>query len=176
VTVSAHSSEQRNALQTASGNSKTELDIPISNPNFGHPTNPFLYNLQVSVMQSGTTNDSVTSYLAHAENIHQHNRGHPRIYLITSQSLGWGRWIKVTAGWNLHRAHGRRAKFDIQEIKALGFNTIRKHEKVERQRWYYWPILWASWSGRTCRPAIPTPATITAGVDPLQFIAELSAW
>ncbi len=29
-------------------------------------------------------------------------------------------------------------KFDIQKTRDLGFNTIRKHIKVEPARWYYW--------------------------------------
>ena len=28
--------------------------------------------------------------------------------------------------------------YDIQKHKELGYNTIRKHIKVEPQRWYYW--------------------------------------
>ena len=29
-------------------------------------------------------------------------------------------------------------EYDLQMEKALGFNMVRKHIKVERQRWYYW--------------------------------------
>jgi len=29
-------------------------------------------------------------------------------------------------------------RFDIQEMKRLGFNMVRKHLKVEPARWYYW--------------------------------------
>src|SRR5699024_11886852 len=29
-------------------------------------------------------------------------------------------------------------KYDIQVTKDLGFNMIRKHVKVEPNRWYYW--------------------------------------
>src|SRR4051794_10497948 len=29
-------------------------------------------------------------------------------------------------------------KFDLQQDKAMGFNTVRKHIKVEPDRWYYW--------------------------------------
>jgi len=29
-------------------------------------------------------------------------------------------------------------KYDIEMTKKLGFNTIRKHVKVEPERWYYW--------------------------------------
>ena len=29
-------------------------------------------------------------------------------------------------------------KFDLEQIKELGFNMVRKHAKVEPARWYYW--------------------------------------
>ncbi|CAF1216704.1 unnamed protein product, partial [Didymodactylos carnosus] len=29
-------------------------------------------------------------------------------------------------------------KYDIFKMKSLGFNTIRKHMKIESSRWYYW--------------------------------------
>ena len=29
-------------------------------------------------------------------------------------------------------------RFDIEVTKKLGFNMIRKHVKVEPERWYYW--------------------------------------
>ena len=29
-------------------------------------------------------------------------------------------------------------KSDIEQEKALGYNMVRKHIKVERARWYYW--------------------------------------
>ena len=29
-------------------------------------------------------------------------------------------------------------EFDLQQQKALGFNAVRKHIKVEPARWYYW--------------------------------------
>jgi hypothetical protein len=29
-------------------------------------------------------------------------------------------------------------KFDLETVKRLGFNLVRKHAKVEPQRWYYW--------------------------------------
>ena len=29
-------------------------------------------------------------------------------------------------------------KCDLETEKALGFNMVRKHIKVEPQRWYYW--------------------------------------
>jgi hypothetical protein len=28
-------------------------------------------------------------------------------------------------------------RFDVQAVKALGFNTVRKHIKIEPERWYY---------------------------------------
>jgi hypothetical protein len=67
-------------------------------------------------------------------------------------------------------------KYDIQEIKNLGFNTIRKHEKVERQRWYYWAdtlglMVWQDMPTCNSYTGNPSPPR----VDPVEFTAELTA-
>jgi len=45
-------------------------------------------------------------------------------------------------GWwpdGLHTAPTDRAlKYDLDITRQLGFNMIRKHVKVEPDRWYYW--------------------------------------
>ena len=39
----------------------------------------------------------------------------------------------------LYRAPTDKAlKYDIEMEKKLGFNMVRKHVKVEPERWYYW--------------------------------------
>ena len=64
--------------------------------------------------------------------------------------------------------------YDIQMEKALGFNMVRKHIKVERQRWYYWAdklgvMVWQDMP--SCNSYTGSPKQI----DPLDFIAELTA-
>jgi Concanavalin A-like lectin/glucanases superfamily/Immunoglobulin domain/Bacterial Ig-like domain (group 2) len=65
-------------------------------------------------------------------------------------------------------------KYDLQLEKALGFNLVRKHEKIERQRWYYWAdtlglLIWQDMP--TCNSYTGNPQPVNA----LDFINELSA-
>ncbi len=66
-------------------------------------------------------------------------------------------------------------KYDLQQEKALGFNMVRKHIKVERQRWYYWAdklglLVWQDMPSCNSYTGNPSPPP----VDPLDFIAELT--
>jgi len=65
---------------------------------------------------------------------------------------------------------------DIESEKALGFNMVRKHIKVERQRWYYWAdklgiLVWQDMPSCNSYTGNPSPPA----VDPLDYIAELTA-
>src|ERR1017187_1465753 len=62
VTVSATVLDTGTVINTTNGNPQTELDIPIPNPKLWSPNSPFLYDLQISVIHNGATNDAVTSY------------------------------------------------------------------------------------------------------------------
>src|SRR5882757_9889907 len=54
----------------------------------------------------------------------------------------------------------------IEKIKAVGYNMVRKHIKVERPRWYYWAdklgvLVWQdmpsvnSYTGHPATPDVP---------------------
>jgi hypothetical protein len=60
--------------------------------------------------------------------------------------------------------------------KTLGFNMVRKHLKVEPERWYYWAdqlgiLVWQDMPSCNSYTSNPSPPP----VDPLDFIAELTA-
>jgi beta-galactosidase/beta-glucuronidase len=62
-------------------------------------------------------------------------------------------------------------RFDLEQQKALGFNTVRKHVKVEPDRWYYWAdrlglMVWQD------MPAM-NPGRPVSAEDRAQFEAEL---
>ena len=42
---------------------------------------------------------------------------------------------------------------DVELAKAMGFNGVRKHQKIEDPRYLYWADRSACWSGRRCRRA-----------------------
>ena len=50
--------------------------------------------------------------------------------------------------------------------KALGFNMVRKHIKVERQRWYYWAdklgmLVWQDMPSCNSYTGNPSPRRLT---------------
>ena len=177
VTVLATVLSNGVALNTVTGAPQTALNIPIASPILWSPENPFLYGLQVSTIHGGVTNDSVTSYFGMRKISVQTVNGVPELYLNNQLYFQMGPLDQGFWPDGIYTAPTDDAlKYDLQMEKALGFNAVRKHIKVERQRWYYWAdtlglVIWQdmptcnSYTGNSSPPA----------VDPLDFIAELSA-
>jgi hypothetical protein len=177
VTVYATALSNSIPVATVHGSPGTELDIPITNADLWTPDNPFLYNLQVSVVVGAATNDSVTSYFGMRKISTNFAGGVDRIYLNNQPIFGMGPLDQGYWPDGIYTAPTDDAlKFDLQITKALGYNTIRKHEKVEPQRWYYW----ADTLGLMIWQDMPTCNSYTGAanppvIDPAQFAAELSA-
>ena len=176
VTVNATALDGSTAAGTASGPANTELDIAITNPKLWAPDHPFLYGLQITLTHNGATNDSVSSYFGMRKISTNSVSGVPMIFLNNQPLFGMGPLDQGYWPDGIYTAPTDAAlEFDLQEIKALGFNTIRKHEKVERQRWYYWAdtlglMVWQDMPTCNSYTGNPSPPAI----QPLQFIAELS--
>ncbi len=123
----------------ATGTTDTELRIPVAQPKLWSPEQPFLYDLKVSLTNGATVVDGVTSYFG------MRSIGVARIgtalrpvlnnhFVFEIGTLDQGFWPD-----GIYTAPTDEAlRFDIQKTKDLGFNLIRKHTKVEPQRWYYW--------------------------------------
>ncbi|QNK02172.1 glycoside hydrolase family 2 protein [Dyella telluris] len=126
------------AVGEASGAATAPLHLAIAHPRLWSPQDPFLYTFKATLTQ-GDQHDEVTSYaglrsIAVAK-VGGRNRivlnGKPTFLLAT---LDQGYWPD-----GIYTAPTDAAlKFDIQKTKDLGFNTIRKHIKVEPARWFYW--------------------------------------
>lgn len=109
-----------------------KLRLPRVHP--WSPEDPFLYHLRVSMGK-----DVVESYFAMRKiSVEKDGEGVPRIYLnnrpyFQNGILDQGYWPD-----GLYTAPCDEAfVFDILEMKRLGFNMLRKHVKIEPQRWYY---------------------------------------
>ncbi|MET4677024.1 putative alpha-1,2-mannosidase [Luteibacter sp. PvP120] len=122
----------------ASGPAGTPLRLGIAHPRPWSPQDPFLYTFKATLV-AGSTRDEATSYAGLRSigiaKVHGRNRvvlnGKPTFLLAT---LDQGYWPD-----GIHTAPTDEAlRFDIQKTRDLGFNTIRKHIKVEPARWYYW--------------------------------------
>ncbi|WP_020501180.1 glycoside hydrolase family 2 [Sciscionella marina] len=111
--------------------------LRIAHPRLWSPEDPYLYDIRARVLGSG---DSVRSYAGMREiGIKKDSQGRPRMALngkIVFQHgpLDQGYWPD-----GIYTAPTDSAlRYDLEQTKALGFNMVRKHTKVEPARWYYW--------------------------------------
>ncbi|MCD7735921.1 MAG: glycoside hydrolase family 2 [Lachnospiraceae bacterium] len=109
-----------------------ELQVPGFRP--WSPEDPFLYGLQIRAGE-----DLTESYFAMRKfSVGMDEERHPRLFLnnkpyFFNGVLDQGYWPE-----SLYTPPADEAmQADIQNMKALGFNTIRKHVKIEPLRWYY---------------------------------------
>ncbi len=124
--VRAREFEQGSCRYTA------ELQLPDFCP--WTPEKPFLYELRIRAGE-----DLVESYFAMRRfSVGMDEKHRPRLLLnnepyFFNGVLDQGYWPE-----SLYTPPSDEAmKADIRNMKALGFNTIRKHLKVEPLRWYY---------------------------------------
>jgi beta-galactosidase/beta-glucuronidase len=104
------------------------------------PADPFLYDLQVVLTQDGKPVDRVSSYFGMRKISLQNDApGAARIalngrILFQLGALDQGFWPD-----GIYTAPTDEAlASDIHFLKQAGFNLVRKHVKVEPDRWYYW--------------------------------------
>jgi len=177
VTIIASALAGSTVISTVTGGPSTELDLPVTNATLWSPENPCLYNLQISVVHGGVTNDSVTSYFGMRKISTNIVNGVPEIYLNNQPYFGMGPLDQGYWPDGVYTAPTDAAlEFDLQAEKNLGFNAVRKHEKVERQRWYYWAdklglLVWQDMPTCNSYTGNPNPPA----VDPVDFTNELSA-
>ena len=119
---------------------QTETILNISDLRLWSPNNPFLYDLQLQLIDSsGEVVDEADSYFGAREiTCEPDQHGHHRLFLNGEPVFHLG---LLDQGWwpeGLFTAPTDEAlKFDIEATLAMGFNTIRKHVKVEPARWYW---------------------------------------
>ena len=114
--------------------------LTIDNAQAWSPSNPFLYDLKITIERKGKTVDEVKSYFAMRKiSIAPNATGIQKMMLNNKFLFEFG---PLDQGWwpdGLYTAPTDNAlKFDIEQTKNMGFNMIRKHIKVEPARWYYY--------------------------------------
>ncbi|MGW6754438.1 PA14 domain-containing protein [Streptomyces sp. NPDC055006] len=132
VTATAYDGKRR--VATASGVTGAPLTLKIDKAHLWSPDDPFLYNLKVNVGK-----DSVGSYFGMRSISVEKVNGTPRTLLngkpvFMMATLDQGFWPD-----GLHTAPTDEAlAYDLKMHKQMGFNSVRKHIKVEPDRWFYW--------------------------------------
>lgn len=138
LVVSAFDGTVKIAEQIAATNGEAVLNI--TNAKVWTTGNPFLYALKYTILRKGKVIDEAKSYFAMRKiSMKPDAKGIQRMLLNDAFVFQYG---PLDQGWwpdGLYTAPTDEAlKFDIEQTKAMGFNMIRKHVKVEPARWYYY--------------------------------------
>jgi len=124
----------------ASGRPGTDIIVPLQFVNPWSPDSPALYDLVVSLRRGTQTVDRVTSYFGLREiRVATDADGYQRLCLNGKPLFQIG--VLDQGFWpdGLYTPPSDEAmRFDLEVVKRLGMNLIRKHVKVEPARWYYW--------------------------------------
>jgi len=115
------------------------LELKIEDARLWSPDHPFLYDLQVELLQGSHVLDTVQSYFAMRQiSLKRDVQGVLRIHLNHIPVFQYGLLDQGYWPDGLYTAPTDEALIsDIQFCKDLGLNMIRKHIKVEPARWYY---------------------------------------
>lgn len=113
--------------------------VAFDAPHLWTPNDPYLYNLEASLTVNGKVVDKATSYFAiRTIDTARDEKGHLRMRLNKQPIFMFG---PLDQGWfpdGLYTPATDEALLsDILLMKKIGFNTIRKHIKVESDRYYY---------------------------------------
>jgi beta-galactosidase/beta-glucuronidase len=135
-------------IANSTGNINDNIILNIKNPKLWSPDSPFLYDLEINLIQlsentknnqNPKTIDTIQSYFGMRKievakfNSKQHILLNNK-FTFQMGPLDQGFWPD-----GLYTAPSDAAlKWDLEMEKRLGFNMVRKHVKVEPERWYYW--------------------------------------
>lgn len=126
--------DEREAAACVRGAANAPVEIHLDNLALWTCESPYLYYFEVIL-----GDDRVQSYFAMRRfSAELDEKGIPRICLngkpmFQNGVLDQGYWPD-----GLYTAPSDEAMiFDIREMKRTGFNMVRKHLKIEPQRWYY---------------------------------------
>jgi hypothetical protein len=137
--VSASALAEGKVLAEVKGKAGEELTLAIAEPRHWTPETPFLYDLKLTLTDEKGNKDEVASYFAMRKiSIGSDEKGITRILLNNKPVFQLGPLDQGFWPDGLYTPPTDEAmRFDIETMKKYGFNMVRKHVKVEPDRWYY---------------------------------------
>ncbi len=125
----------------ASGGVATpRIKLAVKHARIWSPDSPFLYDLKVTLTHDGKVVDELLSYFGMRKvSLAKDDKGVIRMFLNNKPLFQFG---PLDQGWwpdGLYSAPTDEAlRDDIEALKRIGCNMLRKHVKVEPDRLYYW--------------------------------------
>ena len=168
----------------------TKVDLKLGKTNRWTPETPYLYDVDVTLFNKGRT-DTVKSYagirsigIAKIDGKNRIVLNGKQTYLLSTLDQGFWPDGVYTAPTDEALA------WDIQETKDLGFNTIRKHIKVEPARWYYhadqigmlvWQDMPSAFTGHSAETSAPSVTDewereLHAMIDQHRSVTSIIGW
>lgn len=137
--VTAVAKDGTTEVAKAEGAANNKFYLPIRNPHLWSPEDPFLYDLTLQLKNTrGRIIDEVNSYfgmrsvsLGKVDGVNRPLLNGKFVFQIGLLDQGYWPDGIFTAPTD------EALLYDIELAKRAGFNVIRKHIKVEPQRWYY---------------------------------------
>ena len=134
MTIQSGGRTLASAMSLADG-PRARISAQLAEPVLWSPDQPHLYDLKLELHSPDGRLDSVDSYFGVRSIATQEGKvllnGNP-IYLKTVLDQGY--WPDS----NLTAPSDEAIRQDIRQVKELGFNGVRKHQKVEDPRFLYW--------------------------------------
>ncbi len=126
-------------VATALSPAGTPSVLPIRKPKLWSPDAPNRYGIQVELLSKGQCVDRVGSYAAMRKiSVRQDGQDVWRLQLNNEDLFQFGPLDQGYWPDGLYTAPTDEALlFDVRKTKEWGYNMIRKHMKVEPERWYY---------------------------------------
>jgi len=126
-------------ISSGRGDANEPLNLRIPNPKTWSPADPYLYDLHVQLTREDHVLDEVDSYFAMRQfGLRRESNGALRFTLNGDALFLYGPLDQGYYPDGLYTPASEEAMlFDIEYIRQLGCNMIRKHIKVEPLRWYY---------------------------------------
>ncbi|KUN31406.1 hydrolase [Streptomyces corchorusii] len=125
-------------VASATGRVGAEFSVPVPNARLWSPDDPFLYDVTARLTGS-PGGDKVGGYAGMRSIAVKEVNGVRRpvlngSFVFQTGTLDQGYWPD-----GIYTAPTDAAlRYDLEKHKDLGFNMVRKHIKVEPQRWFYW--------------------------------------
>jgi len=139
VQVEIKALEGTKLVSKTSGLASSLIKLPVENAHLWSTTDPFLYDLKISISKNGKNLDEVSSYFGMRKiSVKKDSKGFDRICLNDKPVFNLG--VLDQGFWpeGAYTAPTDSALwYDIDLMKQMGFTCIRKHIKVEPARWYY---------------------------------------
>ena len=139
-TVNVKVLDGKTEIATINQKASKNIEIAVPNPVLWSIATPKLYTLQIELLDGKKIIDKVESYFAMREvKVAKDKSGYNRIFLNGNPVF---QYATLDQGWwpdgLLTPPSPEAMIWDMIQLKDMGFNTIRKHIKIEPALYYYY--------------------------------------